>query len=187
MPAADPRPREPLTRHGEGDASPERARVEASLRRVHGLAYWLDDAFEIPIVKVRVGLDPIVGLVPVAGDWAMWALSAYILVEAVRLEVPVRLLFRMAFNIAIDLVAGAVPLVGDVADAAIKANRKNARLLAAHCGATIEGPRLRFAGDPLARERSNAFTRWAAALFLLTALFALVSAPFLIIIWLFGE
>jgi hypothetical protein len=165
----------------------DRARVETSLRRVHGLAFWLDDAFEIPIVKVRVGLDPIVGLVPVAGDWAMWLLSAYILIEAVRLEVPVRLLFRMACNIGLDLVAGAVPVIGDVADAALKANRKNARLLAEHCGATFEGPRLRFDGDPLARERSNAFSRWSVAILLLGALLALVSAPFLLIIWLFGE
>lgn len=166
------------------DAANERAQVMRALRRVHGLAYWLDDAFEVPLLRRRIGLDPLIGLIPGAGDWATWGLSIYIFFEAVRLELPVRHLVRIAYNIGLDLVIGIVPLVGDLADAAVKANQRNARLLVAHCAAEIDGATIRFTGDPLARTRSSPLGRWTTALVLVALLFTLLALPIALVAWL---
>ena len=93
-----------------------------SLRRVSRLAYWLD----------AVGLDPLLGLVPGLGDAAGALLAAWILIEAVRLGAPRATLVRMASNIAIDALVGAVPVLGDVFDVVWKANLKNVALLERH-------------------------------------------------------
>jgi uncharacterized protein DUF4112 len=162
----------------------ERDRVESALARVNRLAYWLDEAFEIPVIGTRIGLDPLIGLVPGAGDWATAALSVYIFAEALRLAAPVRLLARMTLNIVLDLLVGLIPLLGDLADVAVKANRRNADLLLAHCGAETHGGHIRFARDPLARERSTALGRWTAALLLVTVIFALAAAPIYLLAWL---
>ena len=68
--------------------------------RVHHVAHWLDEAFEIPVIRRRVGLDPMIGLIPTAGDWLTWVPSIYILLEGMRLKLPVSMLAQMAFNIA---------------------------------------------------------------------------------------
>lgn len=107
-------------------ASPEAERIAA---RVHALAHLLDASFEIPGIGFRFGLDPILGLIPGLGDIAGTALGAYLLYEAQRLGAPRRLMARMAANLAADLLVGAVPLAGDLFDAAFRANLRNARLL----------------------------------------------------------
>jgi hypothetical protein len=81
---------------------------------------------------MRVGLDPIIGLVPGVGDAAGAVLAAGILVEAVRRGVSRFTLFRIAFNIALDALLGAVPLVGDAFDAVWKANLRNIALIERH-------------------------------------------------------
>lgn len=179
-----PRARGAPARHYMEMTASERHRVERALRRVHGLAFWLDDAFEIPWLERRVGLDPLIGLIPGAGDWTTWGLSVYIFFEAVRLELPVRLLVRVAYNIALDLVIGVVPLVGDLADAAVKANKKNARLLVEHCAAEVDGATIRFTGDPLARARSTPLGRWTTAVVVVVVLLALLALPIALIAWL---
>jgi uncharacterized iron-regulated membrane protein len=70
-----------------------------------------------------------VGLVPLVGDLVGVILSSTILAEAARLGVGRGVLLRMALNVAIEGVAGAVPLAGDLFDAAWKANQRNVRLL----------------------------------------------------------
>lgn len=102
------------------------ARTRARLER---LAWLLDSSIRIPGTRRTVGIDPIIGLVPVAGDLVGVALSSYILAEAARLGAGRRVLARMAFNIALEGVVGMVPLLGDAFDAAWKANRRNMRLL----------------------------------------------------------
>ena len=105
---------------------------EASLLRLEKLAFLLDSAFVIPGIGRRVGLDAVMGLVPIVGDFAGVALSSYILYEARRLGVPKHVLGRMAMNVAFDGVIGIVPLAGDLFDAAFKANLRNVRLLRKH-------------------------------------------------------
>ena len=109
------------------DASPE-----ASLQRLEQLAHVMDSAFLIPGTNRRVGIDAMIGLVPVIGDIAGMAIASYIVYEARRLGAPRWLVWRMMGNVAFDGAVGAVPLAGDLFDAAFKANRRNVRLLRKH-------------------------------------------------------
>ena len=94
-----------------------------------GLALVLDDLVRIPGTRYRVGLDPVIGLIPVVGDAVGTVVAAAVFAEAVRNRVPVHILFRMGWNYLVDAVIGVVPVVGDVADAAHKATSKNLRLV----------------------------------------------------------
>ncbi|WP_229116357.1 DUF4112 domain-containing protein [Parenemella sanctibonifatiensis] len=94
-----------------------------------GMARLMDDLVTVPGTKFGLGLDALIGLVPGIGDATTTGLASVILIDAVRLRVPVPTLLRMAGNLIIDTGLGLVPAVGDVADAAHRANRKNYRLL----------------------------------------------------------
>ncbi|MBC7306025.1 MAG: DUF4112 domain-containing protein [Dietzia sp.] len=94
-----------------------------------GLARVLDDLVRVPGTNYRVGLDPVIGLVPVVGDAVGTVVAAAVFAEAVRNRIPVHLLFRMGWNYLVDAALGVVPLVGDVADVAHKATSKNLRLV----------------------------------------------------------
>jgi hypothetical protein len=93
------------------------------------LAYYLDDLFRIPGVGWRFGLDAIIGLVPGVGDTLTSLASFYILLAGVRYGVPKVTLLRMALNIGIDYLLGAIPLVGDAFDFLWKSNDMNMRLI----------------------------------------------------------
>lgn len=96
------------------------------------LAFILDDLIPIPGTKYRVGLDPIIGLIPGFGDTSTAAVSSLILVHGVRAGVPRVVLLRMAVNILINSILGAVPGVGDLFSAWFKSNQQNYRLLKRH-------------------------------------------------------
>jgi len=100
------------------------------------LAKWMDNAFVVPGLGWRFGLDPIIGLIPVVGDLATTLISLYIIAAAAQMQVPRSTLARMGLNIAIDSVAGAIPLVGNLFDFAWKANALNMQLLERHANAT---------------------------------------------------
>jgi hypothetical protein len=104
-------------------------RDERRLADVRRLARWLDAAIEIPGTGIRIGIDPLLGLVPGLGDLAGTVLGAWIVVVAQRLGAPSSVLARMGLNLAIDALVGAVPVVGDVFDVAWRANMRNAELL----------------------------------------------------------
>lgn len=101
----------------------------ASVRR---LANLLDAAVRIPGTNIRIGLDPILGLVPGIGDLAGTVLSGYVVLAAVRLGVPRPVLARMLANLGVDAVVGAVPLLGDIFDVAWRANSRNLALIETH-------------------------------------------------------
>jgi Domain of unknown function (DUF4112) len=96
------------------------------------LAYILDDLFPIPGTKYRVGLDPIIGLIPGLGDTSTAAFSSLILVHGLRAGVPRVMLVRMAINILINSLLGSLPGVGDLFSAWFKSNQRNYRLLRRH-------------------------------------------------------
>jgi hypothetical protein len=100
-----------------------------SLRRVDRLAWLLDNAIVVPGLGRRIGIDALLGVVPIVGDVASSALGSWIVFEAWRLGAPARVIAKMLGNLAIDTGIGAIPLAGDVFDAAWKANRRNAELL----------------------------------------------------------
>ena len=110
----------------------EKRRVESSLVRLSHLAKLMDDQFELPLVKQRVGLDPIIGLIPGGGDWIGWAVSTYVLWEAIRLKVPLKVMFGIARNITMDFLLGYVPVAGDFVDVLFKANKRSVGLLLKH-------------------------------------------------------
>lgn len=93
------------------------------------IALVLDDLIRIPGTRFRVGLDPVIGLVPVVGDAVGTVVAAAVFTEAIRNRVPVYVLFLMGWNYLVDAVLGIIPFVGDVADAAHKATSKNLRLV----------------------------------------------------------
>lgn len=98
-------------------------------QKVTKLAEWLDSRFTIPGTKIRFGLDPIISLIPGAGDWMAGIISAYFILLGAHADLPPAVLWRMGFNVLVDIVIGSVPLLGDLFDVGWKANNRNAELL----------------------------------------------------------
>jgi hypothetical protein len=97
--------------------------------RLDRFAYWSDDCIPIPGLDARIGLDPVVGLVPVWGDVIMAVVSCYVPYEAYRVGAPPSLIFKMLAIIIADALSGSIPIAGDLIDAALKANKMNVRML----------------------------------------------------------
>ncbi len=106
----------------------EQRRPADARARVHRLARLMDSSLRLP-GGFRVGVDGLIGLVPVVGDLATAGASFYIVAQAARAGVPAIALARMMLNVALDTVVGAIPILGDVFDVAFKANLRNARLM----------------------------------------------------------
>ena len=112
-------------------ASPD---AQARLKRLRRLAWMIDGVFRLPGTRFRFGLNSIVGLVPVGGDAVLGAISLYIIYEAAQLGVPAPQLARMFANVALEVVGGSVPVLGDVFDMALKANLRNLAIIERHVG-----------------------------------------------------
>ncbi|MCP3140828.1 DUF4112 domain-containing protein [Pyxidicoccus xibeiensis] len=102
-----------------------------SLEQLRWLSHTLDASIPLPF-GVRVGWDAVLGLIPGVGDAAGGLMSAYVVLQAARLGAPPAVLGRMLGNVGIEVLVGAVPLVGDLFDAGFKANLRNVRLLEQH-------------------------------------------------------
>ena len=111
------------------DVTPQQAQRLEGLRKISQL---LDSAFVIPGTTYRIGLDPILGLFPGIGDLVSPLFTAGILWQARDLGLPRIVQLRMIFNVAIDALLGAVPLIGDLFDFAWKANDMNMALIERH-------------------------------------------------------
>jgi hypothetical protein len=101
---------------------------EAALKRMESVAYILDESVRVPGIGVRIGIDPVLGALPVAGDVASAAISLYIVAESAYLGVSFGTLVEMLANITIDAAGGSIPYVGTVFDAVWKANKRNVTL-----------------------------------------------------------
>ncbi|WP_017318103.1 DUF4112 domain-containing protein [Mastigocladopsis repens] len=104
----------------------------ATLNRIRQLSRLMDTSLRVPGTGFRIGLDPIIGLIPGAGDLISTAFSAYIIFLATRFGIPRQDLTKMIFNVALESVVGTVPLVGDLFDAYYKSNIRNLELLEKH-------------------------------------------------------
>lgn len=151
---------------------------EADVQEIEFLAKWLDSRFQIPGLPVRFGLDAILGLVPGLGDTVTSVISVYLLQAAVRQGVSRATLARMALNILVDYILGAVPFLGDLFDVYWKSNTRNAALL-----------RRSLQMSPTERRRPH-WTDWLILIgvaFVLAAFVALsLRVTYRLLIWLWG-
>ena|SRR2546421_666322 len=106
--------------------------MASSLSRVRVVSDLLDNALRIPGTQIRIGLDPVIGLIPGFGDLAGGLASTYIILEAARAGAPASLLLRMLGNVGIDSLLGSVPVAGDLFDVVWRSNTRNVRLLERH-------------------------------------------------------
>lgn len=137
-----------------------REAYRASLQRLQRFAVVTDSCFRIPLTRIRFGVGPMLGLVPVVGDFAGLILSFYLIAEARRMKAPGRLQWRMVGNALVDAVMGVLPFAGDLFDVWFKANIRNLELLKGYLEMQLAPPRPR---------HQNRLWRW----FLLLALLVL--------------
>ena len=135
------------------------------MRRV---AELLDSAFVLPGTTYRIGLDPIVGLVPWIGDLVSPLFTVALLWQARDVRIPKIVLGRMIFNAAVDAIVGAIPFVGDLFDFGWKANQLNMALLERHAY----------------EEHPASLGDWAFVLAMIAIVILLAAVPFLIAGWL---
>jgi hypothetical protein len=117
-------------------------RIEAPpnprLARMRFLSKLLDNSIPLP-GGYRIGLDPIIGLVPAVGDFFASLLSFWLIFDAARLGLQKRIIARMALNVVIESMAGTIPILGDIFDAAWKANARNMVLVEKHYSPALRG------------------------------------------------
>ena len=115
------------------DALVSTRRDPAALRkRIETLEYLLERSFVIPGINRPVGLDAIVGLVPVVGDVITATMGAYIIWEARNLGMPKWKIWRMIGNLGVDTALGAIPTAGDAFDFLFRSNSRNLRIIRKH-------------------------------------------------------
>jgi len=96
------------------------------------VARVLDDLVTVPGTKRRIGLEPVLGLIPVGGDLLGALANAWVVLEAARFRLPRVVLARMVVNVVADLIVGAVPVLGDLVDFGFKASSRNLELFRRH-------------------------------------------------------
>ena len=106
--------------------------ADERLRWVERIARLMDSQFQLPGTRFRFGLDPLLGLLPIVGDLSSTAVSVALLLTMLRHGASGAVVVRMAFNILIDTVVGAIPVLGNVFDFAYKSNERNVALLRRH-------------------------------------------------------
>jgi hypothetical protein len=115
--------------------------MNGEMQRLRAIARIMDDAVRVPGTNFRIGLDALFGLIPGAGDLAGGLTTAYTIVAAQRLGAPRIVLLRMFWNVVVDTVFGSIPVLGDLFDAAYRANRRNVQLLEAYSASPVRAHR----------------------------------------------
>jgi hypothetical protein len=106
--------------------------ADERLRWVAHVARLMDSQFRLPGTRFRFGLDPLLGLLPIVGDLSSTAVSVALLLTMLRHGASGAVVVRMALNILIDTVVGAIPIIGNIFDFAYKSNERNVALLRRH-------------------------------------------------------
>jgi hypothetical protein len=102
------------------------------LEWVNKMARLMDSQFRVPGTKFRFGLDPILGLIPVAGDLASYGISAVLVMAMARYGASGKVMVMMIGNVLLDAIIGSIPILGAIFDFAYKANNRNINLLQKH-------------------------------------------------------
>lgn len=116
----------PIRNHAE--------RRRLARERLIRLSHLMDAAIEVPVLRTRVGLDAVLGLVPVAGDLLSAGIGLFLVAQARELGASRWLQAKMIGNLLADAALGAVPLAGDIADVYFRAHLRNLRLLQKELG-----------------------------------------------------
>lgn len=103
-----------------------------NLKWVERVSHLMDEQFRIPGTSFRFGLDPIINLIPIAGDLGGFAVSTVLLLTMAKHGVSRKVLLLMTLNIILDSTIGAIPIIGNVFDFAYKSNSRNIKLLKQH-------------------------------------------------------
>jgi hypothetical protein len=106
--------------------------LHPDLRRLSWLSKLLDSQFRVPGTNFRFGLDPVIGLIPGAGDFVTFLVSSMMLGILARNGASGNVLARMILNVVLDTLIGAIPVAGDLFDFGFKSNQRNLRLLQEH-------------------------------------------------------
>ncbi len=126
----------------------------AVARNLERIAWLMDRAIRIPGTKITLGLDAILGLLPLGGDVLTGFVQAMLVLVALRTyRVPKHVAARMVGNVLLDVAVGTIPVLGDLFDVAFKANTANLKLLEPYRG-RLDSPE---AGSPLESSRGKAF------------------------------
>jgi hypothetical protein len=124
-------------------------RFRAAEQRIGRVTRVLDELVGVPGTPIKVGLDPVIGLIPVVGDAVAAGVGAWVIAEAARFGIPRLVLGRMVLNLLLDLGVGAIPILGDVYDLFFRSNSRNLALFRRHAldpDASTRGERAFFAG-----------------------------------------
>ena len=120
------------TPHAVSSLRDDRRRL--ARERLLRLSRLMDAAIEVPVLRTRLGLDALLGVVPVAGDLLSAAIGVFLVAEARELGASRWLQAKMVGNLVADMLLGAVPVAVDIADVYFKAHLRNLRLLRKELG-----------------------------------------------------
>ena len=119
----------PLIKSEDGEPDSVRDALEKKARTSRWIAWLLDECIRIPGTNIRIGLDPILGLVPGGGETVSSVVGAFLLADASRRGIPFRTLFKMAGNLMLNAGIGAIPGIGDLFSLWFKSNSRNFDLM----------------------------------------------------------
>ena len=135
--------------HGDVVGLSRAERFAAAERRIGRVTHVLDELVSVPGTPIKVGLDPVIGVIPIAGDALAALVGVWVILEASRFGIPRVVLGRMVANLVMDLGIGAIPLLGDAYDLFFRSNSRNLALFRRHAldpGATTRGEQAFFVG-----------------------------------------
>lgn len=112
-----------------GDPDSIREALERKARNSRLIAWLLDECISIPGTKIRIGLDPILGLIPGGGETVSSVVGAFLLADASRRGIPFRTLLKMGGNMIVNASIGSIPGVGDLFSVWFKSNSRNFDLM----------------------------------------------------------
>lgn len=108
--------------------------LETRIRRLAFITKVTDTAITVPGTDVKLGLDAVIGAVPLAGDLVMAGVAMVMIYDAQKLGVPRRDLMVMVRNVALDTTLGAMPFIGDLFDLVYRSNERNLKIIERHIG-----------------------------------------------------
>ena len=136
------------------------------------LAELLDQRFTIPGTSIRIGLDPILGLIPGIGDGLANIAGSTIFLIAAQYRLPKIVILRMGLNVALNAMIGAVPIFGDIFSIWFRSNVKNVQLLERYLSVD---------------ERASTFGNWIFVIAIVGGIFLLLIGILFGTVWLLKQ